>query len=257
VSGISSGIHTITCSETTAAGGTLSLQVDAGTPSTLTGVGSVLDTANNWIIDQNNVMPYMTSYTYTVGGTEKIKYQPATIIAGTALVNLDSSGSYPGAITFGTNNSSVVVALSGSFGPLTPASYNSSNNYGPQTPGSIDLGNPIQPPTMYTGLTTDKFPFGTAIDAILDAGQVPHALFWYPFIFLFIVIVSMLGYDATQSTGGQGSLLTQCIIAEVLLVIFGVLGDVGVSSLIPLWPAFLFPLPAVAMMMSRRHVGWG
>jgi hypothetical protein len=110
---------------------------------------------------------------------------------------------------------------------------------------------------MYTGLTTDKFPFGTAIDAILDAGQVPHALFWYPFIFLFIVIVSMLGYDATQSTGGQGSLLTQCIIAEVLLVIFGVLGDTGVTSLIPLWPAFLFPLPAAAMIMSRRHVGWG
>lgn len=184
-----------------------------------------------------------------------VYYKPNTIISGTVLPDLD--GTANGVITWGTNYTGVTIAT-GSFQPSKPASYIvSQSQYQQQSPGDIDLGNPIAPPQLYTGLDTSKFPGGAVIDALLDAGEVPHALWWYPFIFLFVVIVSMMGYDATQSTGGQGSLLTQCIIAEVLLVIFGVLGDTGVASLIPLWPAILFPLPAIAMIMSRRHVGWG
>ena len=112
VTGISSGVHTITLSETTASSGTLSLQVDSGVPATVTSAGSVFDNANNWLLNQNNVMPYMTSYVYTVGATEVIKYQPVTIISGTALPNLDSGGSYPGVITYGTNPAGVTIGVS-------------------------------------------------------------------------------------------------------------------------------------------------
>lgn len=109
VAGVSSGVHTITVSETAAAGGTFSLQVDAGAASTVTSAGSVPDNGNAWVIDQSNVMPYMTYYTETVGGTEVVKYQPATIIIGTALPNLDSGGLYPGVITFGSNPAGITV----------------------------------------------------------------------------------------------------------------------------------------------------
>ena len=144
ITGVSSGVGTLSLSETTAAGGTLTL---SWTPSggsvntsTITNAGSVPDTANNWIIDQNNVMPYMTSYTYTVGGTEKIKYQPNTIVITTALVNLDSAGAYPGVITFGSNPAGIAVAI----GPLTTVSSGSSvsggssgsSSYAPASSGS-------------------------------------------------------------------------------------------------------------------------
>jgi hypothetical protein len=101
VAGVSSGIHTITVSETAAAGGTLSLRVDSGTASTVTGAGRVQNTANDWIVDQNNVMPYINYYTETVSGAEVLKYQPNAIISGTTLPDRD--GTQNGAITFGSN----------------------------------------------------------------------------------------------------------------------------------------------------------
>ena len=76
VTGISSGVHTITLSETAAAFGTLSLQVDSGTPSTATIVGPVPSNSNTWTLDTNDVMPYITSYSETVGSTQKLLYQP-------------------------------------------------------------------------------------------------------------------------------------------------------------------------------------
>jgi hypothetical protein len=81
VTGVSSGVHTITMSETTASGGTLSLQVDSGTPSTVTSAGSVFDNANNWIINQNNTMPYINYYKEKVSGSEKLQYQPNTVLS--------------------------------------------------------------------------------------------------------------------------------------------------------------------------------
>ena len=144
ITGVSSGVGTLSLSETTTAGGTLTLSWTpsggSANTSTITNAGSVADTANNWIIDQNNVMPYMTSYTYTVGGTEEIKYQPNTIVITTALVNLDSAGAYPGVITFGSNPAGIAVAI----GPLTTVSSGSSvsggssgsSSYAPASSGS-------------------------------------------------------------------------------------------------------------------------
>ena len=136
ITGVSSGVGTLSLSETVASGGTLTL---SWTPSggsvntsTITNVGSVADTANNWIIDQNNVMPYMTSYTYTVGGVAMIKYQPNTIVITTALVNLDSAGAYPGVITFGSNPAGIAVAI----GPLTTVSSGSSVSGGSSSAAS-------------------------------------------------------------------------------------------------------------------------
>ena len=119
---------------------------------------------------------------------------------------------------------------------------------------------PDMPPTMYTELDTSKVPGGDVVDAILGESGITgqaRALWWFPFIFIGICIIGLLVYEATQRTGGEGSLLTMCIVIETQLIFFGILGATGVSSLIPLWPAFLFPFPSSAFILSRRHVGWG
>ena len=259
VAGISSGVHTITLSETTASSGTLSLQVDSGAPSTVTSAGSVASNANTWYLDQSDVMPYITYYKLTVGGTEVLKYQPITIISGSTLPDLDTGdGVQNGAITFGNNPAGISITL-GSFGATTPSQAAAGTNYANQSPGTIISDSITAPPQLYTELDTSIIPFGTAIDAILNAGGIPRALWWFPFIYFGVCIAGMMIYEATSPQGvpQMGSLLAMCVAIEVLLVIFGVMGTVGVSGMIPLWSAIMFIFPAGALILSRKHVGWG
>ncbi len=88
--------------------------------------------------------------------------------------------------------------------------------------------------------------------------RTPKMLWWYPFIFLLIAIAGGLVYEATTARGtAEGSLLTMCIIMEAGLVLFGILGTTGTGSLIPLFPALIAPIPWSAIILSRKHVGWG
>jgi hypothetical protein len=112
---------------------------------------------------------------------------------------------------------------------------------------------------MYTELDASLIPFGAAINSILLAGGIPQALWWFPFIYIGICIVGMLAYEATGPKGvpQAGSLLTMCVVMEISLVLFGVMGTVGVSGMIPLWSAIMFIFPAIALILARKHVGWG
>jgi hypothetical protein len=255
VTGVSSGVHTITLSETAAAFGTLSLQVDSGSPSTATIVGPVPSNSNTWTLDTNDVMPYITGYSETVGSTQKLLYQPVTMIVGTALPDID--GTQAGTITYGTNPN--VSLTLGTFGPTNPAQATTGNNYAIQSPGSILSSTLGLPPQMYTELDASLIPFGAAINSILLAGGIPQALWWFPFIYIFVCIVGMLVYEGTGPKGAPqlGSLMAMCVAVEILLVLFAVLGTVGVSGMIPLWSAILFIFPAVALILARKHVGWG
>jgi hypothetical protein len=100
---------------------------------------------------------------------------------------------------------------------------------------------------------------GGYINAILLVGGIPQALWWFPFIYIGICIVGMLAYEATGPKGAPqaGSLLTMCVIIECSLVLFGVMGTVGVSGMIPLWSAIMFIFPAIALILARKHAGWG
>jgi hypothetical protein len=255
VTGVSSGAHTITLSETAASFGTLSLQVDSGTPSTATIVGPVPSNSNTWTLDTNDVMPYITSYSETVGSTQKLLYQPVTMIVGTALPDID--GTQAGTITYGTNPN--VSLTLGTFGPTNPAQATTGNSYAIQSPGSILSSTLGLPPQMYTELDASLIPFGAAINSILLAGGIPQALWWFPFIYIGICIAGMLAYEATGPKGAPqaGSLLTMCVVMEISLVLFGVMGTVGVSGMIPLWSAIMFIFPAIALILARKHVGWG
>ncbi len=72
---------------------------------------SVPDNANTWYFGQNNVMPYINSIKFTVGGTEVLWYQPNAMISGTALPDRDTAdGTQNGVITWGTNTSITITA---------------------------------------------------------------------------------------------------------------------------------------------------
>jgi len=110
--GISSGEHTL---QVNSDGSNMWLTVDSSVSSNNTAV-SINNTASNFIWNQNNVMPYINYIKESVGGTEKLWYQPNTIIQGTALPDRD--GTKNGDITWGSNPSGISTTL----GVLTPQS---------------------------------------------------------------------------------------------------------------------------------------
>ncbi len=79
-----------------------------------TGGASVSDNANNWILFDNDVCPYVGSYNHSVdsgGGLDLItRYEPNAIIVGTTLP--DREGTQNGVITWGSNPAGVSVTLS-------------------------------------------------------------------------------------------------------------------------------------------------
>ena len=78
--GVSSGEHTI---KTTADATNLKIYIDTVEEDSIALSGaSVPDNANNWLLVQNNVIPYMDFYKHTVGGVLITSYQPAAIIGG-------------------------------------------------------------------------------------------------------------------------------------------------------------------------------
>jgi hypothetical protein len=195
---------------------------------------------------------YIAFISITSGDTEVLRYEPEDIIHGTDLPDLD--GTQDGVITWG----GVPEGLSFDIGPLTPNNPAKLVDAGSTGNGELLPSDSPFPPTMYTELDVSKLPGGDIINLLLDQGGVPRALFWFPFIFLGIAIIGMLSYKATTPVdGAEGSLFTEVLVIEVCLIFLGILGTAGNTSLIPLWPAFLFPIPGSAMIISRRHVGYG
>ena len=148
VTGLSDGEYIV---KTTADGTDLTLSVTdyAGTPqgnspqSIALGGASVPDNANSYTIMQSSTLPYleyMKISTDTGGGmTERLWYQPNTIILGTNLP--DRTGTNHGTITWGTNSSLTVSA--GGLTSSTDYVPGGSDGDGPPTvlplPGALDM----------------------------------------------------------------------------------------------------------------------
>jgi hypothetical protein len=197
-------------------------------------------------------VPYTNYYRETINGSEVLRYQPDTIILGTDL--LDIHNTQGGIITWGSNPSGVAINTGG--GTSSGLAVYSGSGVAPA--GTFLNTSPDMPFQMYQELDTSKIPGGEIIAAIFGYSETPIALWWFPLIYIGIAIMSMLFYELTTAKGQvEGSLTGQFIVIEALLVFFGVLGTTGVSGMIPLFGAFLFPIPATALIMSKKHYSWG
>ena len=137
-------------------------------------------------------------------------------------------------------------------GPLTAPAANAAAS------DTVNLGTPSMPSQFYTEGDVSGIPGGAVINAIFGYSGTPPALWWYPFLYGFIALLSLLFAELTTAKGtAEPRLLTQFIVIEACLCLLGVLGTAGVSGMIPLYGAFLFPIPAMAIILSKKHYGWG
>ena len=246
ITGVTSGVHTIFCSETTAAGGTLSLQVDNGTPSTITGVGSVPINTNNWIIDQNNVMPYVTSYVETVSGVEKLKFQPNTIVSGTTLVDRD--GTQNGVITFGAN-SGITITYGGIVSQVTNGataggSGLSGFNVSPAGAPQSLLSNGSNLTGAYGNNSTIWGVVASFMGSVQTAGQIPPQS-QLGFVYLGCVLVLML---VLIKNGVQSMFF-------IVILIIAALGFGAGVGILAGWVAIIATIIMIGLLYSFKQYG--
>jgi|GEM_PF-2750674 len=236
----------------------------------LTSIGNVTVTIEGFVWSTSthgspgNVAPTSSGYSgyYTKAGSFSVgtfSYIVSSLNANTtyyirAFAYNASGWVYSNEITQITSNATPIPTAYFAIytGPIT-ASTSTPSAYAP-----INMGSSAMPSQFYTEGDTSGIPGASAIHAIFGYSSTPDALWWFPFMYGIIAILSLLFYELTTSKGTvEGSLLSQFIVIEAMLVFFGVLGTAGVSGLIPLYGAFLFPIPAVAIIMSKKHYGWG
>ncbi len=110
--GVSIGEHTIDVSANTTH---LTMSIDGVIADNVSLSGSnVTDTTNEWTFMQNDVMPYADNISISVNGTQQLYFALNSIISGTNLPDRATDNiSNNGAITWGTNPSSILISVGG------------------------------------------------------------------------------------------------------------------------------------------------
>ena len=116
VTGVTVNEHTV---KVEADGTNLTITVDEGEPGVITDTtllsgASVINSDNSWAFAENDVMPYIDyiKFITAIGGvSQKLWYQPVTIIQSTAAVDRSGAGNH-GVITWGTNPADIEITVS-------------------------------------------------------------------------------------------------------------------------------------------------
>ncbi len=214
----------------------------------------VTNNGNNWAFAENGAFDYLTSQSITIAGVERqrITYQYATTFS-------DQSGN---------GNSAVPSFPTSPSNPLVEASMKSQQPLNPSQVGSFSLtsntqsilsNNTSMPSRMWLDSDYSKLlGVGAAVSALLAVSNTPPIAWWFSLIYIGIAIISMILYQATtgvrkisEDPKAIGSLLLMAGVIEALFAFLALLGP------LPFWPIFLFPVSAAAIIMSRKHYGWG
>lgn len=158
--GVTAANHLITVTQ--AAGPTFQLYVDSVLKDSQAYGTAVPNNANAWTWQGQHYYDYVK---LNVGVPEVLRYEPNTIIIGTALPDRD--GTQNGVFTFGSNPSGVTVTMGSTFTPSGSAAVVSPGTNG--APGYVG-NSPGQNLMQYTSGTTGLNPDGT--DNLIGAGLV-------------------------------------------------------------------------------------
>lgn len=185
LSGISSGLHTLSVSANTTH---LILDVDGTSNSTALGGVSIPDTDTDIVWMQGNSMPYADNITVSIDGVTKLLYKPDSMIIGTALP--DAVGSNHAVITWGTNPADISITTSG----LTPPPATVPGATQPPATdilgeaGAVDWNVDVDMGKLATN------PLRPAVKAISDNTQLSERQVWvFGGILIVVVVTVMVG----------------------------------------------------------------
>jgi hypothetical protein len=233
--GISSGQHTI---KTTADGTNLKIYVDdVEKDSEALGGVSVPNNGNNWSFVTNGSMPYMEYqkiWCPSTTLTQHIIYERDTVFDDQTEYNNDATPTFP-------SSDPDVTATLQNFRPIKEARASVALSEG--TPEML-TETPETPAEFYTEGATEHLPGATLINNLLDAGGIPHDLFWIPFCYGLAAVAVILSYFFLKS------MLFISLIGGVIILFFSVTG------VIPLWTFLVYGVIAAGVLVSERVFGW-
>jgi len=167
------------------------ISIDGGLEDRVLGV-SVPANGNDWLINQNDVMPYMDYYKHTVGGDLIAWYQPVSMIVGTTLddregtdIGETGAAEEDATITWGANPGGIDVSLgsliSSDQPTLSPASEEATPDVVPE--GSIPVAG-----TVNTSKLQDN-PIYPVVKVINEYTDYTEEQIWFMGATLIILIV--------------------------------------------------------------------
>ncbi len=204
---------------------------------TISTLASVPDNANPWQFFLGGSMPYVEYAEVEVGGVQRGRWE----WENNALF-LDQSGNNNNAIaTFRdtTSNADVTATLKNyeAVDKAELTGYTSADD-----PDFIGTA-PAHLPGQYGEGDYSKLPGAEAINAVLDAGNIPREIFWFPVLFLTAVAALFGAYWVSKS------IMVSVIAAGGLLMFYGILG------MIPIWSVILYAVVGTALVIKRESVG--
>lgn len=220
-SGLTSGEHTI---KITADGTNFKTYWDGvEKDSDALGAVSVPNNAYNWSFVSGTTALYVEYVKVTVSGTLRGHWYWQNAATFT-----DQSGNSNTATpSFRTTSTDAdLTAYLQSFAPLSLSELSS---YSTGTDPTLIPTVPADPSVTVDMANWSKVPGGEVILTILDVGDIPPALFFFPFMGLVVVLVSFLTYNFTRDmffTGMMGNLVIGAFISlstwYILVLIVGV-----------------------------------
>ena len=235
---ILTGDHTV---KVTADGTNLKIYVDdILKDTTALGGASVSDNSSDWQYCTGGSCLYLESLETKVGGVTKQLIDFADPPGAGGVYHDDSGNSNDVTASLRTTASDPdVTADITSFEPAAPAEagYVSNDEAGEMLPGA-----PTEPEGMYEELEVDHLPGAEVVNALLDAGEIPRAIFWFPFAFTLSLVIALAVYYFSRS------LLATSIAMGTALAFMSRCG------ILPFWVVIPFALIAVAVLIKERTV---
>lgn len=197
--------------------------------------GAITNNANNWTLMSGNATRYVGSYREYVGGTEVLRYAPATMLTGANLPDL--VGSYNGTITWGTNSAIILNYGEMESYASTAASVNLT--------GGFDMPTSPLPSTWFaSGENLASLPFyDSFLDVSLQTGQPLQTIYLLAIIgFAFGIFLLMVSFTRSALLGVIG---------------FNIVLFVGSSmSVVPMWIPFVCLVVQFGIMYTYRQVAY-
>jgi len=229
---VASGERTI---RTEADGTDLELYVDGVLQDSFAlGAVTVPNNANAWTACVGGAIPYLEYHKQWVGGVlqQHIVWENDATFTDLSAGAHDATPSFPVA-----SSDPDVTATLASLEPIAPA----------EAPGgSTDSGSgmagglPTEPSGLYDEMDIDHLPGAAVVNALLDAGDIPRALFWFLALFVVLVVVTLVTYKLSKS-----------LMAASLVAGFGLLFASRVG-IVPFWVSVPLVIIAVAVLVKEK-----
>jgi hypothetical protein len=231
---VASGEHTI---RTEADGTDLELYVDSVLQDSFTlGAVTVPNNGNAWTACVGGAIPYLEYHKQWVGGALKqhIAWENDVTFTDLSGTGNDATPSFPAA----SSDPDVTTTLT-AMAPLAPAEApGTSTDSGSSMAGSL----PDEPDNLFGELDAgmEDIPGVAVVNAILDAGDIPRALFWFLFVFAAIVVLCLLTYHLSKS------LMAMSLVAGTGMLFASKVG------IVPYWVTVPLVLIALAVLVKEK-----